>query len=96
MRSRRARRLKEILAAVIGEFSEANSHSLRELALHRMALEDVQADVIARKPGAREHAVRISNVVARLERDLRAGRQQCAPTPSLYEYLVRKRAEASA
>ncbi len=97
MRTRRARRLKAILAGLIVDFGEDNPHSLRELALYRLALEGVQADLVAGKPGAREHAVRMSNCIARIERELRAGgRQKSDPAPSLHDYLASKYGEAAA
>ena len=88
MRSRRARRIKSILADAVREFGEGNPHAVRELAVHRLAIESIQADVVAGKAGASERAVRHSNVIARLERELRAAARTKAPaTLSLHEYL---------
>lgn len=88
-RTRRGRRLKAILKGLLAEYSEANPHALRELAQHRLALEDAQSDVLNFRPSAREDAVRISNVIARIERELRAGIRQkaAAPSTTLAEYL---------
>ncbi len=89
MRSRQARRLKGIYAELALEFGSENPAALRELALQRVGLERAQADVVAGKRVAREDAVRISNCIARIQRDLRAGavRRTEEAAPSLSEYM---------
>jgi len=73
MRSRRAHRLKAILADLIGEFGDdANLDKLREIAVHRVALEQMQADALAGKMSAVEQSVRLANAIARARAELRS------------------------
>ena len=91
MRSRRARRLKKILSDLIAEFGSARPHALRELAGYRLALDAaVETNVLVNKPVTREDAVRMSNVAARIERELRANHPRPDQTPSLHEYLAKR------
>jgi hypothetical protein len=63
MRSRSARRLKEVFADLVARFGDdANPDTLREIAVHRVALEANQAGAIAGAAAASEHAVRHSNI----------------------------------
>ena len=91
MRSRRARRLKAILADLVAQFGDdANSDTIREIAVHRAALEAMQAEIIAGRPSASERAVRHSNCIVRLERELRAAtrtKPASAPGQALADYL---------
>jgi hypothetical protein len=95
MRTREATRMK--LASLVAEFgAEANPDTLRELAVHRLALEAAQAGAIAGMAKASERAVRHSNVILRLERSLRRLSKARRPAgPSLAEYLARAAASAS-
>ncbi len=88
MRSRNGRRLKEILSALIGEFGADNLNSLRELALHRLALENSQADAVNGKRIAKEDSVRLSNVILRLEKALQVGREKARPRVTLQDYVA--------
>jgi hypothetical protein len=93
MRSRPARRLKEILADLVARYGEdANPDTLREIAVHRAALEAMQAEIVAGKPAASERAVRHSNVIVRLERELRAARRKsskpAASGSTLADYIA--------
>jgi hypothetical protein len=89
MRTREASRLREVLEGLMAEFgADANPDTLRELAIHRVALEANQAGAIAGAAGASNRAVRHSNVILRLERALRK-RQARRPELSLAEYLAR-------
>jgi hypothetical protein len=94
MRTRRARRLKEILSGLIAEFGAANPHSLRELASYRLELDAaVEANLLINKPVTREDAVRMSNVAARIERQLRANRPKHAG-PSLQDIIAEHTAQS--
>ncbi len=89
MRTHRARRLKEILSDLIAEFGEASPHALRELAGYRLALDAaVETKVLVNKPLSREDAVRMSNCIARIERELRANRPKRDATPSLHDIIA--------
>src|SRR5580658_2449638 len=71
MRTQRGRRYRDIVDALITEFGPANPVGLRELAGLKFTLEQTQAAVVAGDPRAREDLVRISNLVARREREMR-------------------------
>ncbi len=87
MRSRNGLRLKAILRGLIVEFGVDNPSSLRELALHRLSLEDAQADAVNGKRIAREDSVRLSNVIMRLEVALRISRAKAAARPTIKDHI---------
>ena len=95
MRSRQAHRLKAIFADLVARFGDdAYSDTLREIAVHRVALEAMQAEIVAGRPAASERAVRHSNVIARLERELHAVRRKSMPSApglTLAEVLAQHR-----
>lgn len=95
MRTREATRMKEVIALLVAEFPGENPDTLRELGVHRLALEAAQAQAIAGMAKASERAVRHQNCIFRIERGLRK-RKAAAPRPelSLAEYLRGYGAEA--
>lgn len=97
MRTRAGLRFKEIAEALLVEFGSANKIALRELAGLRFALEQTQASIVAGDVRARSDLVRISNLIARRERELRESSVVAAaksPAP-LHAYLGRKPHEAA-
>jgi hypothetical protein len=99
MRSSRGRRFRDIVDTLIAEFGVANADRLRDLAAHKLALEDLQSQVVAGGDhSAREDLVRQANLVARQETALRyaARHERRDSTPSLHEYLAANRDEAAA
>ncbi len=76
MRTQRGRRYRDIVDALVAEFGADNPVALRELAGLKFTLEQTQAAVVAGDQRAREDLVRISNLVARRERELRASKRQ--------------------
>jgi hypothetical protein len=95
MRSRRGRRFKDIVDALVAEFGDTNPVALREVASLRFSLEETQADVVNGVARAREDLVRLSNLIARRETILRQASTPRDQTPDLATYLAAKRAEAN-
>lgn len=96
MRSCRGRRYRDIVDALIAEFGSTNPVGLRELAGLKFTLEQTQAAVVAGDQRACEDLVRISNLVARREREMRAASgAQRDSAPSLSEYLAANHTEAA-
>jgi hypothetical protein len=92
MRTKAGQRYSEIVEALVAEFGSANKIALRELAGLRYTLEQTQASIVAGDVRARSDLVRISNLIARRERELResnvvAAAKAAAP---LSAYLGRK------
>jgi hypothetical protein len=87
MRTRRGRRYRDIVDAVIAEFGSGNPVALRELAGLRFTLEQIQARVVTGDPRACEDLVRVSNLVARREGVMREAGAHRDQTPSLAEYV---------
>ncbi len=85
MRSPRGRRYRDIVAGLIATFGDSDPDALRDLATSRLALEDVQAEVIAGVASAREDMVRIGNLIARREAALREAAivSRCQPPSRL-------------
>jgi hypothetical protein len=92
MRSREAVRMREVYEALVAEFgAAANRDTLRELAVHRVALESQQAAAISGVAKASNRVVRHSNVILKLERALQKAkheREKRPAGPSLAEYLA--------
>ncbi len=89
MRTGRGRRYRDIVDALIVEFGDSNPVGLRELAGLKFSLEETQNSVVNGERGAREDLVRLSNLVARREREMRAAGQANRDTgPSLADYLA--------
>jgi hypothetical protein len=76
-----ARRLDEIVAALAAEFPDANADTLRELAVHRLALQAQQQAAILGVAKASTRVVRHSNVILRIERGLRRAQARRAKRP---------------
>jgi hypothetical protein len=95
MRTRRGRRYRDIVDAVIEEFGSGNPVALRELAGLRFTLEQIQARVVTGDPRACEDLVRVSNLVARREVVMRASGSQRDTTVTLEE-IIREHAEGQA
>jgi hypothetical protein len=71
MRSLGGRRYRAIVEHLAAEFGTANAIALRELAGLRYTLEQTQAAIVSGDTRARTDLVRISNLIARRERELR-------------------------
>jgi hypothetical protein len=98
MRTREAVRMKEVFEALVAEFPGANKDTLREIAVHRVALQSHQAAAIAGVAKASTRVVRHSNVIVKLERELRKALERQAERPggpSLADYLARYGAAAA-
>ncbi len=97
MRSSAARRFKDIVEAMLVEFgAEADTSRVRELASLKLTLEATQAAVLGGDQAQCDELVRLSNIIARRERDLRL-RQKPKRLPTLLEKLIAtKNAEAAA
>ena len=93
MRTRRARRLKAILADLIAELGDDDRNTIRAIAANQLALEQLQADALAGRMSAIEQSVRLANAIARARAQLRAAsRKSSKPaTPSLAEVLAAHR-----
>jgi hypothetical protein len=98
MRTSAGRRYRDIVDALAIEFGVAvNPVALRELAGLRYTLEQTQAAVVAGDARAPSDLVRVSNLIARRERELRESSVVAAakkPAP-LHAYLGRKPHEAA-
>jgi hypothetical protein len=94
MRTQRGRRYRDIVDALIAEFGAANSVGLRELAGLKFTLEQTQAAVVGGDQRAREDLVRVSNLVARREKEMRgAGSRRGDTVPDLADYLAANHGE---
>jgi general stress protein YciG len=71
MRSAAGRRYRDITLALIAEYGDADTVRLRELAGLKFSLEQVQALVVRGDAPARVDLVRLSNLIARRETELR-------------------------
>jgi hypothetical protein len=99
MRTRAGQRYRQVVEALVAEFGSANKIALRELAGLRVALEQTQAAIVAGDTKARTDLVRISNLVARRERELRESSAVAAAKKlpaSLEQHLARRSAEKAA
>jgi hypothetical protein len=74
-RSRAGRRFAEIVETLIGEFGPGDPDKLRELAGLRFSLEERQVAVMSGKSRAADDMVRLSNIVAKREKELRQARR---------------------
>jgi hypothetical protein len=93
MRTKAGLRYREIVEALVAEFGSANKIALRELAGHRYSLEQVQALIVAGDVRAHNDAVRLANLIARKEREMRESVHVVAakaPPSSLHERLAAK------
>jgi hypothetical protein len=93
MRTRAGQRSRQVVEALVS----ANKTALRELAGLRFALEQTQAAIVAGDTKARTDLVRISNLVARRERELRQSSAVAAaksPAVTLHERLAARYAPA--
>jgi hypothetical protein len=82
---------------VDAEFPNADPVRRDELVRLRLLAEQMQADALTGRSGSACEVVRMANVIARLERELReAARPARDSTPSLDEYLAANRGEAAA
>jgi len=89
MRSPRGRRYRDIVDALILEFGASNPVGLRELAGLKFTLEQTQAAVVAGDQTKCDDLVRISNLVARREREMRdAVRLHTGSAPSLADIIA--------
>jgi hypothetical protein len=98
-RTSHGRRFRDLTDELAGEFGHASASALRELAGIRLAIEVATAAAIGGDGRARQDTVRLSNLAARKERDLREAKQAAAeskPADSLEQHLARRSAEKAA
>lgn len=89
MRSPRGRRFRDIVETLMVEFgADCDPVRLRELAGLKFSAEEVQAAVVHGNTRAVEDLVRLSNLIARRETELRA-RHQPKRAPALADILSR-------
>ncbi len=89
-RSARGKRYRDLLDSLIVEFGTDSPVRLRELAGLMFTREMMQAAVVNGDIAACEDLVRLSNVIERKEKALRAARRRQASDapPSLHEHLT--------
>lgn len=99
-RSPEARRARDVLKALVDEFGQGDELRLRELLSLRLSHEQLQRRVAAGDAEALDALVRTSNVIARVERDLRRRKAARAamtpPAHSLESIIARHRAAEAA
>jgi hypothetical protein len=100
MHTPEGRRFKDIVDAILVEFGrDADVTRVRELASLKFSHEMIQGEVIAGDLAKTDDLVRLSNLIARMERDLR--RQKAAraamtpPAHSLANIIARHQREAA-
>jgi hypothetical protein len=96
MRTSAGRRYRDIVDQLAAEFGAVDPVALRELAGLRYTLEQTQAAVVAGDASARSDLVRVSNLIARRERELRESSAVAAAKrlpASLEAHLARRSAE---
>jgi len=92
-RSPRARRYRDVVDALIGEFGLHDPVAIRELAGLKITLEMTQGQVVAGDSRAREDLVRVSNLIARREKEMRDAKlARPDVTPSIADIAARHRA----
>lgn len=97
MHTPEGRRFKDIVDAILVEFGgDADVTRVRELASLKFSHEMIQAQVIAGDLAKADDLVRLSNLIARMERDLRRRKAARAamtpPAHSLESIIARHRA----
>lgn len=81
-RSAAGRRYRDIIHGLLNEYGDGDLDRLRELAALKMTREAAQFAAVSGDPTASENLVRVSNVIARCEKLLRArARQREAQAP---------------
>jgi hypothetical protein len=97
-RSERARRYRDLLEGLIVEFGPGEPDKLRALAAMKLSLEATQAAVINGDVLRSEDLVRLANVIAKRERELRAKQRQreVEQPPGLREKLSSRYSKRSA
>jgi hypothetical protein len=96
MRTSAGRRYRDIVDQLAAEFGAVHPVALRELAGLRYTLEQTQAAIVSGDTRARSDLVRISNLIARRERELRESSAVAAAKKlpaSLEQHLARKAAK---
>jgi hypothetical protein len=96
MRTRAGQRYRQVVEALVAEFGSADKIALREPAGLRYTLEQTQAAVVAGDARERSGLVRVSNLIARRERELRESSAVAAAKRlpvSLEQHLARRSAE---
>jgi hypothetical protein len=96
MRSQEGRRYFTIVTELLAEFGDGDPSRIRELAGLKFSLEQIQAEVIGGSQRAREDLVRVSNLIARREGELRTRKAAKAePARPLHERLMAPRPAAA-
>jgi hypothetical protein len=92
-RSERGRRWRDVLEALIAEYGADEPDRLRALATLRLSLEATETAVINGDVLRSEDLVRLTNLISRREKELRAKqRYREAKAPSLREHLAKRMA----
>jgi hypothetical protein len=71
LRTTEGQRFKTVITALIAEYGQHDLMRLRELASLRIVMELTQAEAVSGNASAREDLVRLSNLIARRESELR-------------------------
>jgi len=96
MRSQEGRRYFTIVTELLAEFGDGDPSRIRELAGLKFSLEQIQAEVIGGSQRAREDLVRVSNLIARREGELRTRKTATSPPRgALRSILARHRDEGA-
>lgn len=96
MRSAAGRRFRDIVEALQREHgAESDPSRLREVASLKLTLEAAQAAALNGDAAMTTEVVRLSNLIARRERDLRLRRKAAPPGPSLLERALAKHQKGS-
>lgn len=97
MKSQPGRRFRDIVEALIVEFGDVDTARLREVATLRLTLEMAQSAAISGDAAAADNIVRLSHLIERKEKVLRARRRpKHESAPTLADIVARHRAEESA
>ena len=91
MRSHHGRRFRDIVEVLLAEFGNVDTARLREVASLKFTLEMTQSAVLSGDASKADDLVRISNLIARKERELRARIRPRDTTPSLADIAARHR-----
>lgn len=94
LRTAHGMRFKQIAAGIVAEYPGSDVSRVRELALLKLAIELRQAKLLTDDPAQADELVRLSNLAARRERDLRS-RRRAKREPSALERIVARHAEAA-
>jgi hypothetical protein len=97
MKSQHGRRFRDIVEALLAEYGDVDSARLREVATLRLTLEMAQGAAISGDAAAADNIVRLSHLIERKEKVLRARRRpKHESAPTLAEIAARHRGSSPA